>query len=278
VTLGVQHHHAHAASVMAEYQLSGPVIGVVFDGTGYGTDGTAWGGEILLVELRHYTRLATFRPIQLPGGDAAVLQPWRVAVSLLHDADQDEFEQLALFNEIEADRVALVRRMLQRGFGCAPARGVGRYFDGIAALVLGVPQASYEAQLAQQLMTTADPTETGRYGFDIERRRDPVEIDLRQMTQEILHDVSSGASRAAIAARFHNTIVAATVEMIRGQESLSASMPVTLSGGCFQNALLTQRLSAALARSTSVYVPRRVPAGDGGIALGQAVIANARLA
>jgi hydrogenase maturation protein HypF len=278
LTLGVQHHHAHTASVMAEYQLSGPVLGVVFDGTGYGTDGTAWGGEILVADLRQYHRLATFRPIQLPGGDAAVRQPWRVAVSLLHDADWGRFEQVPLFKQLDRDHVAVVWRMLERGFGCASARGVGRYFDGVAALVLGIPEASYEGQLAQQLMTVLDPVETGRYGFDVDLGRDPVEIDLRQMTREILGDLSAGAPQAAIAARFHNTIVAATVDVVHGHDSVSPSMPVTLSGGCFQNAVLTERLSAALRRSASVYVPRRVPAGDGGISLGQAVIANAHFA
>jgi len=279
--VAVQHHHAHVAGVMAEHGLDGPVLGVAFDGTGYGTDGTAWGGEFLLTTPAVFERVATFRPVALPGGDAAIRQPWRLALASVLDAFGTEapIEALPLFRSIPAADLSVVTRMIATGLNTPRARGVGRYFDAFGALALARPRASYEGQVAFELNMATAPDESARYAFDLDRSRTPIEIDLRPATRAAVGDLTGGVPAPLVSARFHNTlvaVVAAVVELVVRDVWPAGGAPphVALSGGCFQNARLTEGVVRALEPRFVVHLHRRVPPGDGGIALGQAVVAG----
>jgi hydrogenase maturation protein HypF len=276
-TIGVQHHHAHVASVMAEHALNGPVIGVAFDGTGYGTDGSAWGGEILLTWLDRFERIATLRPIALAGGDTAIREPWRLAVAILDDAFDGAIPSRALtrLGGVSGDQVETVRRMIATGLHAPLAHGAGRYFDAVAALVLRRPYAAFEGQLALALNGAAADDEGGGYAFVIDHSAQPWSIDLRLMVEAIVEDLAARVPVSAIAARFHNTLAEATALAIESAAAAYGTVPVALSGGCFQNPRLTESLMARLSPRFRVYLNRRVPPGDGGIALGQAAVAAA---
>jgi hydrogenase maturation protein HypF len=275
--IAVQHHHAHVASAMAEHQIEGPVIGVAFDGTGLGTDGTAWGGEILFAEFTRFERLATFRPIALAGGDLAIRQVWRQALAVLDDAlgSDAPIEQLPLFTRVPAADITLVRQMVSAGINTTAAHGVGRYFDAIGALVLGRSHSRYEGQIALEWNLVADPADHARYNFDIARRGTLLEVDLRPAIRSIVSDTLSGLAPSAISARFHNTLAAATADLVRSAIDRHGRLPVVLSGGCFQNARLAEGVVRELGPKLRVVLHESVPPGDGGLALGQAVVANA---
>jgi len=277
VTIGIQHHHAHVASAMAEHGLPGPVIGVAYDGTGYGTDGTAWGGEILVARYDGFDRVATLRPIRLAGGDSAIRHPWRIALSLLDDAfDGDvSLDAIGLFSRVESRHVSIIRQMLATAVRSPLAHGCGRYFDGIGSLVLMKPDSRFEGQIALEWNIAADPAETSRYAYTVDWRRSPWTIDLRPMVRAVVDDVLAGASASRISARFHNTIVAATADVVVAAAEVHGVLPVVLTGGCFQNPRLTERLTSSLSGHATVFEHDEVPPGDGGIALGQAVVAAA---
>ena len=277
IKIGVQHHHAHIASVMAEHALRGPVLGVAYDGTGYGTDGTSWGGEILLAHLDRFERVATLRPIALAGGDAAIREPWRIATALLIDAFDDEVPErlLSRWHGVSPEQVELVAQMIAAGLNSPPAHGLGRYFDAIGALVLGRPRSAYEGQIALAWNGVADPRENGGYAFIIDHSTSPWTIDLRMMVRAIAEDVLAGLPASIISARFHNTLVEASALALETAAMTHGNLPVALSGGCFQNPRLTESLITRLSPRFDTHINRKVPAGDGGIALGQAAVAAA---
>ena len=275
--IAVQHHHAHVASAMAEHGLSGPVIGVAFDGTGYGTDATSWGGEVLVARYESFERVATLRPIPLAGGEAAIRQPWRIGLALLEDAFHGfpPLDDLPLFDRIPAGDIAVVEQLLAARFRVPLAHGAGRYFDGFGSLVLARPHSRYEGQIALEWNGVADPSESGRYGYAIDDHHSPHTIDFRQMTRDVVRDVHALVHPTTISARFHNTLVAATADVVRTVARNHGRLPVVLTGGCFQNARLATALKRELSSQFAVYLHREVPPGDGGIALGQAVVAAA---
>lgn len=277
IKIGVQHHHAHIASVMAEHALRGPVLGVAYDGTGYGTDGTAWGGEILLADLDRFERVATLRPIRLAGGDAAIREPWRIAVALLLDAFNGDIPErlLSRLEGISPQQIQSIANMIDAGLNAPLAHGAGRYFDGVGALVLGRVRSAYEGQLALAWNGIAEPGESGGYAFTIDHSTAPWSIDLRLMVESIADDLSGAVPASIISARFHNTLVEATALALESAAAAHGDRPVALSGGCFQNPRLTESLITRLSPRFDVYINRRVPAGDGGIALGQAAVAAA---
>lgn len=278
VTIGVQHHHAHIASVMAEHGIDGAVIGLAYDGTGYGTDGAAWGSELLVAGYAEFTRVATFRPLPLPGGDAAIRQPWRVALALIDDAFKGEapIEGFPLFRQIPPTDLDVVGRMVRRGFNAPPAHGLGRYFDAFGALLLDRPHAAYEGQIALELNMAADPDEKGRYDYDIGQHFGPWQVDLRGAVRDAVFEFLGGEPVPRIAARIHNTFAAVSIELVRAAARGAGRLPVVLSGGCFQNARLAESIAHGLQPEFRVYLHERVPPGDGGIALGQAVVAAAK--
>ena len=278
IAVGVQHHHAHVASGMAEHGLLGPVLGLAYDGTGYGTDGAAWGGELLIADYAEFTRLATFRPLALPGGDMAIRQPWRTALAMIDDAFRGEapIDGFPLFRRIAPADVDVVLRMIHRGFNTPPAHGVGRYFDAFGALLLGRPYASYEGQIALELDGAADPAERGRYDYAIDQAPCPWQVDLRPAVRAAVFERLGGEAVSRIAARIHNTLAAVSVDLVRAAARGAGRLPVVLSGGCFQNARLAESILRGLSPEFTVHLHERVPPGDGGIALGQALVAAAR--
>jgi hydrogenase maturation protein HypF len=255
----------------------GPVIGVAYDGAGYGSDGASWGGEILVARYDGFDRTATFRPIRLAGGDKAIREVWRTALALLDDAfgGSPPLDSIPLFQSIDPSRVRLVRQMLAGGLNSPPAHGVGRYFDAFGAMVLGRAESRHEGQVASEWNFVADAGESGRYGFAIDDSGPIPVVDMSPAVREAVRDVVNGAAASLIAGRFHNTIAAATADRVRAAARLTGRLPVVLTGGCFQNALLAEALLHELSSDFDVFLNRSVPPGDGGVALGQALVADA---
>lgn len=275
--IAVQHHHAHVAGVIAENGIAGKVLGVAFDGSGLGTDGAMWGGELLFGDAGGFARIATLRPIALAGGDRAIGEVWRLALALLDDAFDGAWDprRIDLFRAPGAREIATVRRMVASGLNTVPAHGAGRYFDAVGALLFARPRAAFEGQVALMLDNAADPGEAGGYEFVLDQTRTPWQLDLRPMARRIVAELRAGAGRKQIAARFHNTLVAGTVAMVRAALADFGRTPVVLSGGCFQNPRLAEGIATALRGLTSVHLNHEVPPGDGGLALGQALVAQA---
>ncbi|MGO8718759.1 MAG: carbamoyltransferase HypF [Acidobacteriaceae bacterium] len=274
--IGVQHHHAHIASCMAENRLQGKLIGVAFDGTGYGTDGTIWGGEFLIADLAGFERRAHLRTVPLPGGDAAVRQPWRMALSYLRDTfgTGPLPATLQFLQNIPEKQVAIVDAMVARRIRSIETSSSGRLFDAVAALVGLGSEVTFEGQAAIALESAALAGVDERYSFHIEQS-EPIQLDMRPMIEEIVRDLSLGKSAGCISARFHNTVSAAIIAMcqrLRRQEQLTR---VCLSGGVFQNMYLLKRTVQGLDKDGfQVFLHTLVPPNDGGISLGQAAIAN----
>jgi hydrogenase maturation protein HypF len=271
----MQHHHAHIASCMAENHLRGDVIGVAFDGTGYGTDGCIWGGEFLIANLASFTRRAHLRYVPLPGGDAAVRQPWRMALAYLRDAFGSHIPtHLRCFESIPAARLNLVDTMLIRRLQTVDTSSAGRLFDAVAALLGLASEITFEGQAAIALEAAAAPEVTSAYPFEL-TQSDPVIVDLRPTVVAIVEDLEAACSIHTIAARFHNTLCAAIAEVCSRIEASEGLNRVCLSGGTFQNLYLLRRTVVELRRrGFEVFLHATVPANDGGISLGQAVIAN----
>jgi hydrogenase maturation protein HypF len=269
---GVQHHLAHVAACMAENGIAPPVLGVAWDGTGYGPDGTIWGGEFLLIEEAGWRRVAHLRPFRLPGGEAAVREPRRSALGLLFEAfgppalDLDALPRVGAFSRIER---AVLRGMLEQGVNAPLSSSAGRLFDAFAALCGLRQRASYEGQAAAELeWAAAERTSGYSYGLAVRRAGDVLVVDWKPALEAALADLQAGQSAGAVSEAFHNGLAAAIVAV-----ALQIGVPrVALTGGCFQNLRLTEATIAALrAGGLEPVWHRRVPPNDGGIALGQAV-------
>ncbi|MBZ5624760.1 MAG: carbamoyltransferase HypF [Acidobacteriia bacterium] len=271
--VGVQHHHAHVASCMVENGLAGEVIGVAFDGTGYGTDGAIWGGEFLVAGYAGFERRAHLRYVALAGGDAAVREPWRSGLSYL----MDTFGPGVAFEAAPEPRVRVVRQMIQKNVSTVPTSSCGRLFDAVASIVGLRQQVTFEGQAAIELEAVALEGETGCYPFGVDEGT-AWQVDFRPAIERIAREVEEGRPRAGMAAKFHNTVAAAIVETclrIRGETKLDR---VCLSGGTFQNLKLLGRTVAGLRRlGFEVFLHAKVPPNDGGIALGQAAVAAEQL-
>ncbi|MCU0722207.1 MAG: carbamoyltransferase HypF [Planctomycetes bacterium] len=277
----VQHHHAHAAAVMAENGIAGPVIGVSLDGTGYGTDGTVWGGEFLAADLSGFRRAAHLEAVPMPGADAAAREGWRMAVSHLRRAfPAAGAGEIARFLPAAGpDRVETALRMIERNVNCALTSSAGRLFDAAAAIA-GVALAStFEGQAAMEFEGAAAGGEGEAYPFAF-REEDGVDaIDTAPLVRALALDAREGAGAGVLSRNFHRTlaeIVVRACERIRGREGTGR---VALSGGCFQNEILLSACVAGLqGAGFRVFTHSQVPPNDGGIALGQAAVALAQLA
>jgi hydrogenase maturation protein HypF len=278
--VGVQHHHAHIASCMADNDIRGRVIGVAMDGTGYGTDGAIWGSEFLVADFSGFERRAHLRYVPLVGGDAAVRQPWRSALSYIRDCEAGgAARSLALFGAVSPHHVRVVETMLERGLNTIPASSCGRLFDAVASIIGVRHEITFEAQAAIDLEMLAAEwgDEVEAYPFVIVPG-DPLQIDVRPMIGEIVDNALRGIAKARIASRFHTTIAALTDDVCRRIRERDGLDRVCLSGGTFQNVVLLERTAHALRRSGfELFLHSRVPPNDGGISLGQAVIANERI-
>ncbi|WP_433425500.1 carbamoyltransferase HypF [Microtetraspora malaysiensis] len=281
--VAVQHHHAHIASCLAEAGEVGPVIGVAFDGTGFGVDGTLWGGEVLVADLEGFTRVAHLGAVPMPGGAAAVRQPWRMAAAYLDAAFAGAPPEGLAVRERNAglwDRVVAVARS---GVGSPLTSSAGRLFDAVAAIVGVRDGVTFEGQAAAGLERWADPAEEGAYAARVEVGRALV-IRGDDLVRAVVADVLDGVDGAVVSARFHNGLAAAAVAvcaLVRegaGPGGAGSGLgTVALSGGVFQNGLLLSRVVGGLEeRGFRVLTHRRVPPNDGGISLGQAAVAAAR--
>jgi hydrogenase maturation protein HypF len=273
---GVQHHHAHVASCLADNGEEGPVIGVAFDGLGFGTDGTIWGGELLVADLAGFERAGCFEPVPMPGGAAAVREPWRMAAAYLREAYGDALPQgLEVLGRNE-DRWAAVLEVAGAGVNSPRTSSVGRLFDAVAAIVGVRDRINYEGQAAVELEQRADPGEEGAYAAGTAGDR-PFRILGADLVRAVAEDVVAGVDVSTVAARFHNGVAGALVrgcDRVREATGLAA---VALSGGVFQNLLLLRRAATALeVGGFRVLLHSRVPPNDGGISLGQAAVAAAR--
>jgi hydrogenase maturation protein HypF len=273
--VGVQHHHAHIASCMAENHLRGKVIGVAFDGTGYGTDEKIWGGEFLVADFAGFERRAHLRYVPMAGGDAAVRQPWRMALSYLRDTfGPNSLPVLPFLQSIPENQLALVDAMLSRGINCVETASCGRLFDAVSSLINLRQEVNFEGQAAIELEMIAQAHLEQRYPFRVDDG-DPAQVDLRPMVENIVEDLSRSKPAGYVAACFHNTIAGAIVEVCRRVRKRDQLKRVCLSGGTFQNVYLLRRAVEGLRRDGfEVYLHALVPPNDGGISLGQAVIAN----
>jgi hydrogenase maturation protein HypF len=275
--VGVQHHHAHVVSCMAEHGLDGPVIGVAFDGLGYGADGTLWGGEFLVADLAGYTRRAHLRYVSLAGGESAIREPWRSALSYVKDALGKNPLALELpgWQAISLNKVALVERMLQRNVNTFRTSSCGRLFDAVASILGLRHEANFEGQAAMALEAAAWDGIGDDYPFAIEEN-EPWQIDMRPAIASLVREILARGETGAMAAKFHNTLVSVITEIglrLRKAEGLNR---ICLSGGTFQNLYLLERAVPRLRQcGFEVFVNAKVPPNDGGISLGQAVIANA---
>ncbi len=280
--LRVQHHHAHVLACMAEHELEGPVLGVAWDGSGDGMDGTVWGGEFLRVTAGGFHRVASLRRFPLPGGEQAVREPRRTAVGLLHAVFGDaalemvHLAPVAAFSETER---RVLRQMLVRGVNSPPCSSVGRLFDAVAA-ILGIRQrCSFEGQAAMELEFLLEGVATDEaYPLPVIESEDVggrrlLLLDWEPMVRSVLDDGRAGAPPGLISARFHNALAEATLTVARrvGEER------VVLTGGCFQNAYLTERAVRRLrGEGFRPYWHQRIPPNDGGLSLGQVVAARLR--
>jgi len=272
--VAIQHHHAHITSCMAEHHLDEKVIGVAFDGTGYGDDGNTWGSEFFVCDLKDYTRITHFEYIPMPGGDLAAEEPWRMAVSWLYKIFGKELinQDLALLMELDPGKVDILIRMIDRNINCPLTCGAGRLFDAVASL-LGLCQvATFQAEGPMRLESLVQENCRESYEFEMADT-----IRFGATIRGIIDDLKRGNSISFIASKFHNTIISVIFESanaIRGKEGLNK---VVLSGGVFQNKYLLEGTITLLKQHHfEVYSHTVIPANDGGIALGQLAVASKR--
>jgi hydrogenase maturation protein HypF len=282
--IAVQHHHAHVAGCMAEHSLDGPVIGLSLDGTGYGTDGRIWGGEVLICRMESFERFAHLEYVPMPGGEAAIREPWRMALGHLSAAGFDvcSSEMLALIGTTEKE-ARVLRRMMERGVNAPLTSSLGRLFDAAAAVVLGRRVVDYEAQAAIELEGLA-VDEADEPGYDLEMRggdwaaREPLRISAEPLWRGLIEDLRSGVSKARIAGRFHAGVAAGFVRAAVLVRSASGLKQVALTGGCMHNRRLARLLRVGLeAEGFQVFQHVQVSPGDGGLSYGQVAVAAAIL-
>jgi hydrogenase maturation protein HypF len=276
-TVAVQHHHAHLAACLAEHGVAGPAVGAIYDGAGLGTDGAVWGGELLAGDAGGCERAGHLWPVRLPGGDAAVREPWRMACAWLHAVgDDDPPLPAALAEDVTRARWEAVGALVHSGTAAPVTTSIGRLFDAVAALCGIRSVVNYEGQAAAELEAVCDPAERGEYPMPV-AGAPTVVLDARATVAAAVGDLAAGAAPGVVAARFHGALARATAAAcarIAGRRGLDA---VVLSGGAFQNRVLLERTSALLAEAgLRVLIPRRLPPNDGGIAYGQAAVAAAR--
>lgn len=279
----IQHHHAHVVSCMAENELDGRVLGVSWDGTGYGPDGTIWGGEFLLCEPGSFVRVASFKPFRLPGGDKAVKEPRRTAMGVHYEMLGESLFLMTDLHTVQAfsdQELRILQTMLATGTNSPWTTSAGRLFDAVASIIGLRQKAGFEGQAAMELefamegapadaaykCTITDQQISGRESF-----RPAHVLDWSQLIQEVLHDSIAGLPRAVISRKFHNALADAIIAIAE----LCGEERVVLSGGCFQNKYLTERTIARLcAKGFRPYWHQRVPPNDGGLALGQVYAAS----
>lgn len=280
--VAVQHHHAHIGAVMAEHGIEEPVIGLALDGVGLGTDGTAWGGELLWVSPTDWRRLGGLWPLQLPGGDKAAREPWRMAAAAMQALGRGEGIEARFASAVGLTAARGVQRMLETGLNCPPTSSAGRWFDAAAGALGLILRQSHEAEAAIALQALAEQhlatQEVAPYeGLAPADSQALDRLDLRPLLARLLNAPAGGAAEAA--AWFHVSLATALADWAATAARATGARTVCLGGGCFFNELLTARLVARLtARGLRALLPQSTNRGDAGLALGQAWVAARRLA
>jgi len=274
--IGVQHHHAHIAACMADNELDGnrPVIGVAFDGTGYGADGAIWGGEFLVADYSGFERKSHLAYFPLPGGEAAIKRPARIALALLWSLGLDWEESLPPFEDLCFEEHMALRLQLERNLNTMQTSSMGRLFDAAAALAGVRQKVNYEAQAAIEFESALDESELGVYRFDVQTGM----VDPRQAIVALLRDIHNGVSVPVLSARFHNGVAEMVSQVCRQIKRETGLNEVALSGGVWQNMALMERATQKLQKDGFVvYIHRKIPTNDGGLSLGQALVGAARI-
>jgi len=277
---GIQHHYAHIASVMAEKGIKTKVIGVSFDGTGYGLDGNLWGGEILIADINGFKRAGHFKYIPLPGGETSVKEPWRIAVSYIRDIAGDDapsYLKSIGFIDKYGEKIKDILKIIDKKQFSPLSSGAGRLFDAISAILGICDRNTFEGEAAIALESMTRPDIVDDYPVDI-KFKEIMEIDFSQTILKILEDFVHGVDKGIIASNFHNTVATAILRVIQKLSSLYMIEDVALSGGVFQNIYLLERTIARLKSfGMEVHINEKVPANDAGISLGQAYIIRERI-
>ncbi len=274
----VQHHHAHIVSCMVDNKVKGPVIGVAFDGTGLGNDENLWGGEFLVADFSRFTRLGHFEYLPLPGGAFAIRKPYRTAIGyLLTLLDESVLNDLPFVKGVDRLEIEIIKGQLAKRLNSPLTSSCGRLFDAVSALLGVRDKVEYEGQAAVELEMLAygEPNKTGRYPFSTIEKDGLIQVKLEDLFSAIIRDLKSGTTKAQISSRFHNTIAQIIKTLCQVISERTGIRQVALSGGVFQNRLLLERTVSLLETSRfEVLVHLQVPTSDGGISLGQAVVAN----
>ncbi|MGD8833690.1 MAG: carbamoyltransferase HypF [Desulfobacteraceae bacterium] len=274
----VQHHFAHVAACMAENRIEDPVIGLAFDGTGYGADGTVWGGEVLVADLAGYRRAAHFETVPMPGSAAAIKAPVRMALAYLHHVYGNGLWDLGLpaISAMDRSQAEVIVQMCRRKINAPMTSSLGRLFDGVAAIIGLRHSVAFEGQAAMELEMISDEANHEHYSFQWQSGAGGQQIALAPIIEGVVDDVRSGVPAFIIGRKFHNTLINGCADLCAAVSSECGLNQVVLSGGCFQNRLLLEGLTQALTqKGFEVFNHRLVPANDGGICLGQAAIAGA---
>jgi hydrogenase maturation protein HypF len=280
-TIGIQHHHAHIASVMAEKGISEKVIGVAFDGTGYGEDGTLWGGEFLISDTKGFSRAGHLDYVPLPGGEMAIREPWRIAVSCVKKAaGREVIDYLGPAGFVERygiEKIETILKIREDKTLSPLSSGAGRLFDAVAALTGVCDRNTFEGEAAIALESLVLDDVVEDYPVDISFR-DPMRIDFSMVILSILKDIEAGEERRVISSKFHNTVASAIAAVVLKLSAVTGIRKVVLSGGVFQNTCLAERvMKGLLPEGMNVYTNELVPCNDGGISLGQAYIVRERI-
>ncbi len=278
-SVSVQHHHAHIVSCMVDNGLTTPVIGVAFDGTGYGSDGNIWGGEFLVVDYQDYNRLGHFDYLPLPGGAIAIKKPYRTTIGYLLSLFREDIldQGLNFLKQVNGIEIDIIRKQIEKGINAPLTSSCGRLFDAVSALIGVRGEVEYEAQAAIELEMQAydEQHESTYYPFSIVKQSGQSVIKLQELFSAIVKDLRSDVSQAKIAARFHNTISRIILKLCEVISKSTGITDVVLSGGVFQNRLILRKVTTLLeSEGFKVYTHRQVPCNDGGVSVGQVAIAN----
>lgn len=272
-TVAIQHHYAHMVSCMVEHNLFNPVIGVVFDGTGLGTDGTIWGGEFLVGTRESFVRVGHLKHVIIQGGDQAIKEPWRIALSYLHSMNYDGNK---ILKGIDEEEIHMVIQAIERNINCFKTSSMGRFFDCVSSLLNIRHRITYDAQAAIELENILNPYITECYGHCIIYKDNIYQIDYDSIIQGVLKDIEKKIPTSVISSKFHNTIGNATVDLVCKISKRYAIKQVVLSGGVFQNNyLLLYVLKQLEEKDFVVYYNQQIPTNDSGISVGQLAIADA---
>lgn len=273
----VQHHHAHIVSCMAENNIKEKVIGVAYDGTGYGDDGKIWGGEFLLSDLKEYIRVGHLKYYPLPGGDKAIAELWRMAYSYLYSIYGPRAKKIDIdFNRrMDCDRLSIIEKMIDKNINSPLTSSCGRLFDAVSSLIGIRDKISYEGQAAMEMESLCVSGIKERYKFTICKEGEEFIIDPQGIFVDIIKDLKGGVDNKVMATKFHNTVAEFTLNLCDKIRENSGINKIALSGGVFQNKYLTEKVVSLLEdKGFKVYTQRKVPPNDGGISLGQAVVAG----